>query len=492
MSLQAAVTKFPSLERRPVGPPLCVDLDGTLIRTDMLFESLLRAVKEHWWTVLLVPFWALRGRAYLKHRLAQMAEINPALLPYRENLLDWLWDEYSADRRIVLATGSDRRWADAVSRHLGIFDEVVASTDGHNLTGRAKAKSLVERFGEGGFDYVGDSRADQPVWRSARYSIAAGEACSGQGFKLSFPNATSGLMAAVRALRPKHWAKNLLVFLPLLASHRIFDGALLLRAVLMFAAFSATASAVYLVNDLLDLESDRQHPVKRRRPFASGDLSLQWGLIAAPLLFILGFALAAPLGAGCVAILATYLFLSTLYSVYLKRKLLVDVFTLAILYTLRTIAGGAATGVLCSVWLLAFCVFQFLSLAFLKRSAELKRLTRQSKTESTGRGYFSWDLMQVNTFGVSAGYVASLILGMYIGGDSVRVLYRQPAWLWVIVPLHLYWNVRVWLLSHRGAMDEDPIVFAASDRVTWICAAIGFVALAAATFGGFTLPGIAQ
>jgi len=330
------------------------------------------------------------------------------------------------------------------------------------------------------------------VWKSARYRIAAGEACSGQGFQLTFPDTTSKLKAAVKALRPKHWSKNMLVFLPLLASHRFLDPTLVGRALLMFAAFSATASAVYLVNDLLDLESDRQHPVKRKRPFAAGDLSLQWGMVAAPLLFVLGFVLAAPLGAGSVAMLGAYLVLTTLYTVYFKRKLLVDVFTLAILYTLRTVAGGAATGILCSVWLLAFCVFQFLSLAFLKRSAELKRLSRQDKAESTGRGYFSWDLMQVNMFGVAAGYVASLVLGMYIGGESVRTLYRQPAWLWVIVPVHLYWNVRVWLLSHRGAMDEDPIVFAASDRVTWMCAAIGGLALAAAKYGLIALPGIAQ
>jgi len=492
MSLHAVVADFPSRLKRPSDLPLCVDLDGTLIRSDMLFESLLLAVKKYWWTLLLVPFWALRGRAYLKHRLAEMVVINPALLPYRQDLLDWLWDEHAADRHLVLATGSNQRWAQMVSDHLGIFDEVIASTGGRNLTGRAKAQLLVERFGRHGFDYVGDSRADQAVWEVSRHRIAAGAACGQQHFQQSFPEARSSAWALVRALRPKHWVKNILIFLPLLAGHRFLDVSRWMRAFEMLAAFSLMASAVYIVNDLLDLESDRQHPTKRRRPFAAGDLPLRWGLVAAPVLCLLGFALAVPLGAGSLEILTTYFILTMVYSAYLKRKLLVDVFALAMLYTLRTVAGGAATGVLCSVWLLAFCVFQFLSLAFLKRSAELKRLTRQAKSDSVGRGYFSWDLIQVNSFGVAAGYIASLILGMYIGSDSVRMLYRQPGWLWLLVPLHLYWTVRVWLLSHRGAMDEDPIVFAASDRVTWMCAAIAAVALALATFGGVALPGIAQ
>lgn len=473
-------------------PPLCVDLDGTLVRTDTLHESLVRVIARQWWVLFLLPLWLFRGRASLKEQLSARVTLDASRLPYRQDLLDWLTDEHERDRYLVLATGANSSVARAVGEHLGIFDEVIASSSELNVTGSVKARLLCERFGANGFDYVGDSAPDRKVWRQARQRIAAGPAAKPAEFDRTFAEKTPRAKALLRALRPKHWVKNILVFVPLMASHRLLAPGMLVRNVLTFIALSLIASAVYVVNDLLDLDSDRIHPVKCRRPFASGDLSLRFGLLAVPLLFAAGFALAAPLGRGVLAILGFYFVLTSAYSLYLKRKLLVDVFTLAILYTVRIVAGAEATHAACSVWLLGFSVFQFLSLAFLKRSAELSRLLRQARSDSTGRGYFSWDLAQVNIFGISAGYVSCLVLGMYIGGDQGKLLYREPSWLWLIVLMQLYWMTRVWILAHRGAMDEDPILFAAGDRVTWICAATALSVLAIATVGGIALPGIAQ
>ncbi len=369
--------------------PLCVDLDGTLIHTDLLSESLLSACKRQWWIAFLLPFWLLQGRASLKRNLSARARLDPSSLPYRQDLLARLEREHEQGRTLI------------------------------------------------------------------------------------------------RALRPKHWVKNLLVFVPVITGHGLTDTTALLKASLAFAAFSLIASSVYLINDLMDLAADR-------RPFAAGDLPIHFGLLAAPVLALAGFAIAALLGPASLGVLAFYLGLTFLYTFYLKRKLLVDVFSLAILYTLRIVEGGAATGILCSVWLLAFSVFQFLSLAFLKRSAELSNLLRTSREEASGRNYFTWDLVQVNVFGVVAAYMSSLVLALYIASDKVKLLYTQPVWLWLIVPMHLYWMSRAWILSHRGAMNEDPILFAALDRTTWASAIFAALVLALASRGGIAIPGVAS
>ncbi len=459
--------------------PLCVDLDGTLIHTDLLSESFLSALKRQWWIVFLLPFWLLKGRACLKHNLSTRARLDPSSLPYRQDLLARLEREHEQGRTLILATGADRSLAEAVAAHLGIFRSVIATGEGVNLTGSHKADRLTAEFGLGGFDYIGDSDVDIPVWAAARV-----------GTRVS--KKSSPLKSLFRALRPKHWVKNLLVFVPVITGHGLTDSTALFKASLAFAAFSLIASSVYLINDLMDLAADRRHPVKYRRPFAAGDLPIHFGLLAAPFLALAGFGIAALLGPASLGVLAFYLGLTFLYTFYLKRKLLVDVFSLAILYTLRIVEGGAATGILCSVWLLAFSVFQFLSLAFLKRSAELSNLLRTSREEASGRNYFTWDLVQVNVFGVVAAYMSSLVLALYIASDNVKLLYNQPVWLWLIVPMHLYWMSRAWILSHRGAMNEDPILFAALDRITWASALVAALVLALASRGGIAIPGVAS
>ncbi len=459
--------------------PLCVDLDGTLLRTDMLHEGMARLLARPW-LLLVAAFQLLRGRAALKHWLAAHVPLDPALLPYRQDVLTWLRQQKQRGRRLVLATGADQSLAHAVAAHLGIFDEVLASDGYVNLTGRAKADRLVTEFGQGHFDYVGDSETDRPVWAAARRAIRVEPAAG-----------ASKLKAVVKALRVRQWVKNILVFIPLVTSHNWFSATALAHAAAAFFALSLCASAIYVVNDLLDLDSDRRHATKRRRPFAAGTLSIPAGIAAIPLLLAASALVSAFLPSGARILLGVYLIATTAYSFYIKRKLLVDVFTLSLLYTLRVVLGGAATGVECSPWLLGFSIFLFMSLAFCKRAAELFNLRAQNREGVAGRDYFVWDLSELNMFGVAAGYLAAIVLALYIHSPEVRLLYKSPEWLWAMVPIVVYWVSRIWIVASRGAMNEDPIVFATRDRVTYLCAAIGAACLLLATTGVIRIPGVA-
>jgi 4-hydroxybenzoate polyprenyltransferase/phosphoserine phosphatase len=476
--------------------PLCVDLDGTLIRSDLLHETLVLLAKERPWLLLAAPLWLLRGKAHFKQRVAAAVTLDVDALPYDARVLDWLASERKCGRRIVLATAADASLATRVADKLGLFESVVASDGRTNLGAHAKRDALVERFGKGGFEYAGDARADLPVWSSARRAIVV--------------NAPAGLERDVRAMVPvdrvfsrtpatwrtwlkairvRQWLKNLLVFVPLIASHALGNLALLGNAALAFVALSLTASGIYLVNDLLDLRADRRHATKRKRPFASGALPIRTGVLLAPLLVAAGFTVAFSLPAMAVVLLAVYLVTTTLYSFWLKRKMLVDVFGLSFLYTLRVLIGAAATGVLASPWLLAFAIFVFLSLAFAKRAAELTALDRAGREEAGGRAYYVWDAHAVGMFGVAGAFSAAIVMALYMQSDDVRALYRQPTWLWLMVPLVLYWLTRVWLLTRRGALDEDPIVFATTDRLTYVVAGLAGLILCVATYATMPIPG---
>ena len=476
--------------------PLCVDLDGTLIRSDLLHEALVLLAKERPWLLLAVPFWMLRGKAHLKQRVAAAVTLDVDALPYDQRVLDWLATEQRGGRHIVLATAADSRLARRVADRLQLFNEVMAS-DGHvNLGSHAKRDALIERFGERGFDYAGDSRADLPVWQAAARAIVinaprglAARVRTTTPVDQEFVAPARSWRTVVKAIRVRQWLKNLLVFVPLIAGHEMTNRLLLGQAALAFVALSLTASGIYLVNDLLDLRSDRRHATKKKRPFASGALPIRFGVLLAPLLVGAGFAVASTLPRMAVVLLFVYLVTTTLYSFWLKRKMLVDVFSLSFLYTLRVLIGAAATGVLASPWLLAFAIFVFLSLAFAKRAAELTALDRAGREEAGGRAYFVWDAHAVGMFGVGAAFSAAIVMALYLQSDDVRTLYRQPTWLWLMVPLVLYWLTRVWLLTRRGALDEDPIVFATTDRLTYIVAGMAVVILAIATLAPFPIPG---
>lgn len=449
---------------------LVVDLDGTLCRTDTLHEALLSRLSAAPGTLLKLPGWLGEGKAGLKARLADEGVLDPATLPLDENVVAALKAARAEGRKTALVSASDIRQVEAVAEATELFDEVHGTAEGRNLKGPAKAAFLTERFGEKGFDYIGDARADLPVWAAARKAITVGagsalrreaETANPRTEHLSPP--TSRNRARLKALRPHQWSKNVLVFLPMLAGH---DFNSLPAVILTFLAFCLTASAVYVINDLLDLAADRAHPRKRERPFASGALSALdgAGLVAGLLIGALLLTLLTG-NAAVFAVLAVYFAATLAYSIALKRKLIVDILTLAGLYTIRIIVGGAAAAVPLSPWLLGFSMFLFLALAAVKRQAEL---TDQMKTEraSSGRAYQVEDLPIIRSVAVGAGQAAILVLALYLTSDTVQALYKRPVLLWIIAPLMLYWVLRMIMKTHRGQMTDDPIVYAAKDRIS--------------------------
>jgi 4-hydroxybenzoate polyprenyltransferase len=455
--------------------PLCVDLDGTLVKTDTFVESLILLFKTRPWYLFLLPFWALQGKAQAKRRVAELVSLEVHDLPYNEELCRWLAAERRRGRPLVLATGADGDIARRVARHLGLFSEVLASDGAVNLSGASKAKALVARYGTGAFDYAGNGRIDLQVWRQARRAILVGPSPRlRRRAEQLFPRvevvgqAPPLVPSLLRTLRVHQWLKNLLLVVPLVAANRITDPVLLGKSLVAFCAFSLCASGIYIYNDLMDLEADRQHHQKRRRPLAAGEFPLAYAPPLALLLLAASFGIAGFLPRSFLFCLALYVALNFLYSFYLKRIVLLDVCLLALLYTIRIFAGGEATHILISYWLLTFSLFFFLSLAFLKRFSELKNISGNDDARVKGRGYFPHDLEAVVSMGTAAGYLSVLVFALYINSPTVAMFYLRPHLLWLIIPLLLYWISHMWLLAHRGLVAEDPIIFAIKDGVSYV------------------------
>jgi 4-hydroxybenzoate polyprenyltransferase len=468
--------------------PLCIDLDGTLIRSDLLLESFLLLLKRNALYVFAAVYWLLKGgKAALKAEIAARVKLNPAALPYNKDLLSWLKSEQASGRELWLCTAANEKLANAVAAHLGLFSGVLASNQHNNLAGQRKADELVARFGRGGFDYCGNEKCDLAIWRCAHGAIVVNgtpalerEAASAASVVRTFPSSGKQVRAMIRALRPHQWAKNVLVLVPLFAAHRLGDLEAVGDAIAGMIAFCLCASSVYLLNDMLDLEADRAHPRKSKRPFAAGDLSLLTGLALVPALLAGAVLIAAFLPAKFQIWLAAYYVLTAAYSFVLKRLLLVDAVALAGLYTLRIIAGAGAATVALSFWLLLFSVFLFLSLAFVKRYAELDSLRRQKRLQAVGRGYHVEDLAVLQTFGAAAGYLSVLVLALYINSPDIQPLYHRPKLIWTLCVLLLFWISRVWMTAHRGAMHDDPVVYALRDRVSLGLGLIAAVTIALA------------
>ena len=470
-------------------PPLVVDLDGTLIRSDMLLESMLAAVCRAPATALWMPFWLLRGRAVLKRELAARAQVGVEALPYRPEVLALVRDAGREGRRVVLATAADATLARDVAAHLGGFSEILASDGAMNLKGAAKSQALVDRFGERGFDYVGDSAADTAVWKRARRALVVG----GPGLLALARAASPGASAVegtpaggsrwLRALRLHQWPKNLLVAVPLLTAHRWTDVQALTTSLTACFAFCLVASAIYVANDLMDLASDRLHDVKRGRPFASGEIGIAAGLAAIPLLLVAGWTLAVAASAAFAWALAAYAVIALAYSLRLKQLAVVDVMVIGGLYTLRLVGGALAIGVVMSQWLLAFSLFVFLSLALVKRHGELAKHIGRDTTLSLlpGRGYRPGDAPLVAQLGTASGYLSVLVLALYLNSDTVATLYTRPLWLWALPVLLLYWITRVWLLAWRGTLAEDPLSFALRDGASYLVVALMVLCVLVAT-----------
>lgn len=472
----------PACAGTPTGPGvLAVDLDGTLIRSDLLDESFWAAFARDWRAPLRALAGLRGGKAALKAELRRLGMPDPASLPYRPEVLALIADWRARGGTVVLATAADQGAAQAVAEHLGVFDAVHASDGTVNLRGQAKAELLTRLYGAGGFTYAGDAGADVPVWEQARAAVTVGarpsvraraEAVNPQVTHLAPP---AGLLRpALRAMRPHQWLKNLLIFLPALAAHH-FDAATLGPAALAFVAFSLTASSVYLLNDLMDLAADRAHPRKRDRPLASGALPLRRGMAMVPVLLLAGLGLALALGPAFAAVLLGYYLLTVAYSLALKRKALVDLAALATLYALRVVAGAVACGIALSVWLVAFSIFLFFALAAVKRQAELVDLIQRGEGRASGRGYGTGDLAVVSQMATASGFVSVLVLMLYLNEPEVQARYAFPELLWGVALVTLYWVARTVLLAARGQMADDPVVFAARDRVSLVCGGLAAV-----------------
>ncbi len=448
--------------------PLCIDCDGTLIASDLLYEAFFLMLKQYPLGLFLLPIWLLKGKAYLKQRLAEKVTFNWETLPYREEMIKLIKDEKSNQRKIVLATASPMAWAQGIANHLNCFDEVLATSKTSNLSGSNKAAKLVELYGEKGFDYAGDNKVDLKVWQHAAGAIVVSKN-NHLVNNISIPvlqtikPKVSNFITYVKALRVHQWLKNMLVIIPLLAAHQIGALESLLQVFYAFIAFSLCASSVYVLNDLLDLESDRVHIRKRKRPFAACTIPIWQGMLMIPLLLIIAFSIALLLPKAFLIVLISYFIMTLAYSIKLKQQVIVDVMMLAGLYTMRIIAGAAATGIKPSFWLLAFSMFIFLSLAMVKRYSELLITLQANKNEPAGRGYTVNDLPVLMAIGVSAGLGSVLIFALYINSPDTNQMYQNTIWLWLVPPILLYWVSRIWMKAHRGQVDDDPVVFAAKD-----------------------------
>jgi len=421
----------------------------------------------------------MRGRAQFKLKIAEKTELAIDLLPFRSDFIEYIRTEKASGRTIVLATASTEKTALAVEDHLHIFDKVLYSDSTTNMKGQAKARRLIELFGEKGFVYAGDSKSDLPVWQSASEAILVN--CSGNLKKKvqintpvekEFKSNTNIFKLIIKEMRLYQWVKNLLVFLPFLLAHYIGNGDMWFSALKAFFAFGFTASSVYLLNDWLDLNSDRKHRSKRNRPFASGDLPLIYGLFLIPLLFLCAVLISLTLPSYFILVLGAYFALTLCYSFFLKKIYLLDIIVLACLYTLRIICGGAACVVPISPWLLAFSMFIFLSLAAAKRYTELSQTDIYDKTKLDGRGYKKIDMQLLSTLGLSNGMLAVLVFAIYTFSPEVANLYESPKFIFAACPVLLYWIGRIWFLTVRGELADDPVIFAVKDKVSYVVAVI--------------------
>ena len=465
--------------------PLCVDLDGALIATNSHLECAGLLLRQRPWAMLMVPVWLLAGRARFNQIVSSSVQLDPKSLPYRRELLHALLECRSRGRKLVLATTASQRIAAPIAEHLGLFDAVKTADPVRNSRPTTKRNLLVAAYGEKGFDYVGNSGTDKSLLESASRaylvgaSAMAAQSASHYAHVTVLSRAPSVLRALIKQLRPHQWAKNALLFLPVLLAPQIPSLFGLTRAVLAVLAFSFCASAGYVFNDLQDIDADRLHANKFKRPFASGALPV---VVGPPLfLALVGLSLALSwmyLPLVFLIMLGIYFFGTLSYSLYFKRILMLDVLVLAGLYTHRILAGGIATGVKVSTWLLGFSMFLFTSLAFAKRYVELRALTGDAQVKN--RGYFGADVEMVASMGTASGFIAALVFMLYVDSAKVRVSYRDPSLLWLVLPILLYWLGRIWLLAGRGQMRDDPVKFALKDKTSLACAAaIALVAAAA-------------
>ncbi len=473
---------------------LFVDLDGTLIATDTLLESIVLLLKTYPLKIFLLILWVFKGKSYFKSKITQFNTVRADLLPYNEEVLNYIKEEKGKGRKIYLLTAANQMIADDVADYLGIFSGTFGSTDKVNLSGDRKLKTIFQTINNTQFDYIGNSKADIPIWEKSNKIIMVNPKTGIKNKFLKNDNVQlirvsrkiTKTKILVKEIRVYQWAKNLLLFLPIIMAHQFNNANLLAAALWAFVSFSFCASAVYILNDLLDLETDRKHPTKKNRPLASGLMSVTTGvLLIFLLLFTSVFISVKMLSTAFLLILIIYMIFTTAYSIILKQIMLIDVIVLGGLYTLRIAAGSFATGVEVSSWLLVFSMFFFLSLAFMKRYADLILMKQNNQNEIAGRGYHIDDIDLVQKSGITSGFMAMLVLALYINSDNVIELYKSPMLIWFMIPVLFYWLMRMWMVTNRGEMADDPIIYAIRDRTTYVVMTIiGIIMILAATLDG--------
>jgi len=458
-----------------IDTPLVIDLDGTLLKSDLLIETGVLFLTDWPFQVGKLCNWLLQGKLMLKKNLAETTNLDVSTLPYNKTVLDLITVERSKGRKIILATGSYKSLAFKIAEYLGLFDDVIASNHKQNVVGKRKCEILVEKYGKKGFDYLGNSNEDLMVWEQASKALGVNVSKATRRKsklycdlkELHAEKRSFGLLL-LKAMRLHQWLKNILIFVPLFAAHAYNNNGLMFDAIIAWFAFGLCASSIYLFNDLVDIKNDRQHKTKRMRPFASGELSALIGIIYIPILLIMSFLISFYLlSFNFINILILYFLITLVYSLFLKKLIIFDVMTLALLYTLRLIAGAYAVNVSLSFWILAFSMFIFMSLAIVKRYAEIKMISRPESSEKIpGRGYFSTDLPVLLSLGVASGYTAVLVFALYVNDPATMDQFTQPKLIWLSCPILFVWISRVWMLTHRGLMLSDPVVFAAKDKLS--------------------------
>lgn len=467
--------------------PLVVDLDGTFLRTDLLFEAVVMLFKKNPLYLFLVFFWALQGKCILKQNIFSRVEIHYGLLPVHHELIAFLHQELERGRKLVLATASPQEAAERVAELYPLFSEIFGSRDGINLKGSAKAELLLGQYGQGQFDYIGNDRSDLAIFSQARNAYLVNAPAwvekkarkGGNLLRCWQPNA-GRLATLIRASRVYQWLKNVLLFVPLGVSHSFFELQPFLQVSAAFVAYSLIASAGYLINDILDLADDRSHPRKKNRPLASGDMPLLAGITSAATLLAVGALIAVFLDATFCIIVLLYFLGSMVYSCCLKKLVLYDVFLLAAFYTVRVIAGAVVIHIPVSFWLVAFSVFFFLSLAFLKRFAEVSQVQDTISLSHRRRDYAFADLPLIQIMGVASGFLSVVVFALYIDSPEVTLLYARPWILWILSFMLMFWISRIWLAASRGNMTDDPILFTLQDRTSYVILLLTLLVMLAA------------
>lgn len=457
---------------RPAPTPFIVDLDNALTFTNIVAESFVVALVRAPLEALRSLGALLRGNGAFEERLSAVGAVDATLLPYNRTVVEATRRAAAEGRPVYLLSARGERYARAVAAHLDLLAGWISWNDGATRPGESRIDRLVRQFGHEGFDYIGDDRGRLAIWRSVPHSgdpSATGEIvqpltpAEPESGDIKRPRA--GLKTWLRLIRVHQYAKNGLVLVPVLTGHA-FALDQLTAAFMALVSFCLVASSVYIVNDIVDLEADRAHPTKRRRPIASGEIPILHGLMAVPVLLAAGIGVAAAVSMPFLLVLLGYLAVTTAYSFYLKRRLLIDVVALAGLYTLRVIAGSVATEVGMSEWLLGFSMFLFMSLALVKRYTELGTRESAGLPDPKNRNYRIADMPMLGSLAAASGFSAVVVFGLYLSSDAVRDSYSRPYVLWLACPILMYWVGRLLIMAQRRDIHDDPIVFALKDRIS--------------------------